>query len=333
MKIFVTNLPSFYKINLYNKICKQTGIFVIYTGQDSNGRNADFFSGKMNFPHFFLKGNSLVKSFQLFRFLKQNPYQEIIVGGWDSVIMWITVFLFPKSYNSIVVESTIKESGVSGLKAIFKRIFLQRISKAYVSGKSHEQLVRTLGFDGVSVITKGVGLFNIIPQPSYQPRSEVKHFLFVGRLVAVKNLTFLIEKFNSYPELSLTIVGFGVLDEELKSIANSNIHFVGAIDNKLLPKYYQEAEVFVLPSYSETWGVVVEEALNNGTPVLLSNQVGCIDEVINEGNGVIFSLQPDNFEEKLCMIRNVDFYNNLRKNISKIDYKSIEQYQVSCYCE
>ena len=271
MKIFVTNLPSFYKINLYNKICKQTEIFVIYTGQDSNGRNTDFFSGKMNFPHFFLKGNSLVKSFQLFRFLKQNPYQEIIVGGWDSVIMWITVFLFPKSYNSIVVESTIKESGVSGLKAIFKRVFLQRISKAYVSGKSHEQLVRTLGFDGVSVITKGVGLFNI--------------------------------------------------------------HFVGAIDNKLLPKYYQEAEVFVLPSYSETWGVVVEEALNNGTPVLLSNQVGCIDEVINEGNGVIFSLQPDNFEEKLCMIRNVDFYNNLRKNISKIDYKSIEQYQVSCYCE
>ena len=67
------------------------------------------------------------------------------------------------------------------------------------------------------------------------------------------------------------MVGFGRIEAQLKAAAGKNIKFIGAVDNKDLPAVYRANDVFVLPSVSETWGLVVEEALNNGLPVLLSD--------------------------------------------------------------
>ena len=51
-KIFVTNLPSFYKLNLYNAIAERKKIFVVFTGDTAGDRNKDFFNGEMNFEYF-----------------------------------------------------------------------------------------------------------------------------------------------------------------------------------------------------------------------------------------------------------------------------------------
>jgi glycosyltransferase involved in cell wall biosynthesis len=114
-------------------------------------------------------------------------------------------------------------------------------------------------------------------------------------------------------------------------MAKPNIKFTGAINNKDLPSYYQRADVFILPSLSEVWGLVVEEALNNGTPVMVSDRVGCAEEIISNDNGVVFSLNPDNFEEQLSKICDIDTYNNMRKHIANMDFEAIEQYQINCY--
>ena len=77
--------------------------------------------------------------------------------------------------------------------------------------------------------------------------------------------------------------------------------------------------------------LVVEEALNNGTPVMVSNRVGCAEEIVNENNGVVFTLHPDNFEQQLQKISDITTYNRMRQHIATMDFEAIEQYQVNCY--
>lgn len=332
MQIYITNLPSFYKINLYNEVAKKRAILVLFTGRDGDDRNEDFYNGQINFPFKFIQGNTIQRLISILSLLKTLNYNEVVLGGWDSIECWAALLFSPIYKTSVVVESSIFESHTTRLKGLLKRFFLSNTSKVYASGISQIELIRKLGYNGKVIKTKGVGLFNIISQPKYVCRTTIKNFLYVGRLVKVKNLEWLIRKFNNLPQFTLTIIGFGVEEENLKAIANKNIKFLGAIDNKLLCEYYQSADVFILPSISEPWGLVIEEALNNGTPVMVSNMVGCALDVVTNDVGVIFSLKsPLDFEDKLQIITNVENYNRMRLNISRMDFNQIADYQVSCY--
>lgn len=331
--LYVTNLAAFYKINLLNRIAKQKKILVIFINYGKEKRNLDFFSGNIQFEYYSLTNSStLAKLYELYIVIKNKKFKEFILGGWDSIIMWFLLAFPPKIKKSVIVESSYLESKTTGIKALFKKIFLYRIYKAYVPGKSNRKLLDSLKFKGIIIETKGVGIFNIIPQPPYNPIKIVKNFLYVGRLSSEKNLTFLIKKFNERPHLHLNIVGFGPLERDLKQIANSNIHFLGAINNKDLYKVYQENDVFILPSISETWGLVVEEALNNGLPVIVSNKVGCAEEIVNTQNGLIFDVNDyKSFNKCILEIQNPIYYNSLRKNISEYNFSIIADQQVKCY--
>ena len=77
---------------------------------------------------------------------------------------------------------------------------------------------------------------------------------------------------------------------------------------------------------------MIEEALNNGLPVLISNRVGCAPEIINENNGLIFKFDDEkDFISKLNKILDVKFYNQLSRNISNINFDEIADYQINNY--
>lgn len=332
-KIIITNLPSFYKINLYNEINKSCKLLVIYTWDHSHGRNQDFFEGTMHFDHIHLNKGSFSRLCQLIKLIYSISYKELILSGWDSIPLWVGALISCKCKNSIVVESSLYESSTTGLKGLIKRLFLSRVSKVYASGKGQKSLVEELGFHKDIIITKGVGIFNFISQPPYTERDQVSKFLFVGRLTAVKNLNFLIRVFNELPTCELTIAGFGELESELMAIASENIKFLGAVPNKHLSKVYQDHDVFILPSYSEVWGLVVEEALNNGLPVIVSDRVGCADEIIEDGtNGLIFkNNDAQSLHDCIKKIQNIELYNKMRRSISELNFEEIERMQAQCY--
>lgn len=326
----MTSSPSFYKNNLFNAINKHKPICVIYTGAAYHERNADFYKGELNFDNITLPQDLKGQVKAIRKFFKENEYDEIVFGGWDTKISWIANFLSPKSKNACIFESTINESQSSGLKGFLKKLFLSRLHKAYPSGILHSELLRSLGFDGDIVEYGGCGILNYQPQPEYQPREEVKNYIFVGRLIEVKNLETLISVFNQLPELNLTIVGFGPLESKLKEMANKNIKFTGAIDNAKLPEYYRQADVFILPSKSETWGLVVEEALNNGTPVIVSDRVGCNKDLVSGGTGIVFTYNDeDSLKSAIEKMTDIDYYNRLREGVSKMDFNERAQRQIN----
>lgn len=333
-KIIVTNIPAFYKINMYNAVNKRVKLHVIFTDSIESDRNSDFVDGEIEFEYTILKGYVYHKISQALKIVKTSNYDELILGGWDHPVLWFLAFCCTKKKNSIFIESSYFESTTSGLKGFMKRIFMKHISKVYASGKSQRRITDELGFKGMTIVTKGVGVFNYIPQPSYSSKEKIENFLYVGRLVEVKNLKFLISVFNTLTDYNLYLAGFGEQELELKAMAGKNVHFLGAVNNKDLFEIYQRMDVFVLPSISEPWGLVVEEALNNGLPVIVSDRVGCAEEIINEGNGIVF--QHDNMAdltEAITRMSNTSFYNTLRKKISYLNFAQIEQQQIDCYVD
>lgn len=119
-------------------------------------------------------------------------------------------------------------------------------------------------------------------------------FLFAGKFEEIKNLHFLIETFLSggFENAQLMLVGKGPLEEDLvkKFRAKPNIIFCGFRNQKEMPSVYRIADVFVLASKSETWGLAVNEAMAAGAPVLVSDKCGCaVDLVENGKSGYVFT--------------------------------------------
>lgn len=335
MKLITTNVPSFYKINLWNEVNKREPIVAVFISRNfySESRNADFLLGKMEFEHYTLKGRTLIKRlYELFMIYFSNQWSSVIFGGWKPLeIIWLS-FFSPLRKNTILVESSIYESEVNGIKGWVKKMLLKRMNKAFVCGAPQEELVKTLGFKGRILRTGGCGILNYVEQPNYESRVKVEHFLFVGRLIEVKNLKMLIKVFNEMPNLKLTIAGDGPLKKELKSYANANISFIGYIPNKELPHLYKRSDVFVLPSKSEPWGLVVEEALNNGCPVIVSDMVGCNRDFAGGETGLIFDHgSEDSLKKAILKICDIDTYNALRMNVSTLNFQKRAKRQIDVY--
>ena len=115
--------------------------------------------------------------------------------------------------------------------------------------------------------------------------SEATVFLFAGKLEAKKQPLELAEAFASLQsQAHLIYVGSGMLEDELKERfdSNPNIHFVGFQNQSKMPIWYRVADVFCLPSRGpgETWGLAVNEALACGCSVIVSNRVGCAEDLV-----------------------------------------------------
>lgn len=330
-KVFFTASPSFYKTRLFNEIAKKRNIFV-FLGEKGLDRNSDFYNEPIYYPHCFWPHLKIKRLLCFLSFFLKNEYDELVLTGWDNIEGWFAAIISPKYKNACLIESSIFESQQKGWRGFFKKLFLLRISKVYASGFAQEELVRSLGFKQTVVKFGGCGILRYVQQPPYEERKKVEHFLFIGRLVPAKNLKMLIEVFNELPELKLTIGGFGIQNDELKSISNSNINFLGAVDNANLPSIYKSVDVFVLPSIIEPWGLVIEEALNNGLPVIVSNHVGCGRDLVSNNTGIVFNCyNKDDLRSAILKMVNVSFYNKLRYNISNLDFSLRAKKQIECF--
>jgi glycosyltransferase involved in cell wall biosynthesis len=128
-------------------------------------------------------------------------------------------------------------------------------------------------------------------------KSTLPYILFVGRLSEEKNLTSLIELARLFVKDSLSyrikIIGEGDEYNNLNSLIskeNLPIDLEGAKNWNQLDAIYKSSIAFILPSLIETWGMVANEALEMGIPVICSSACGCADDlVINEVNGLVLS--------------------------------------------
>lgn len=108
---------------------------------------------------------------------------------------------------------------------------------------------------------------------------EKEFLLFVGSCVEQKGVRYLVEAMTEicyeYPKCKLVMIGKGGLIEEMKDMVKkdnleNNVCFLGYVEHSKLPKYFATADIFILPSLSEGYSVVVMEALSSGTPTIVT---------------------------------------------------------------
>ncbi|MGA7887697.1 MAG: glycosyltransferase family 4 protein [Acidobacteriaceae bacterium] len=95
------------------------------------------------------------------------------------------------------------------------------------------------------------------------------------------------------PPAYLLIVGDGEerasLEARVRQSGLSSIRFLGFENQTELPRYFDLCDVFVLPSVHEPWGLIVNEVMNAGRPVVVSDQVGCQPDLVHDGvNGYVY---------------------------------------------
>lgn len=156
-------------------------------------------------------------------------------------------------------------------------------------------------------------------------------YLFVGRLVAVKGIEYLLRAWQlhvqKYTGDSLTIVGDGPESGKLSTIPAEGAIFAGAVDYDLIHQYYAQADVFVIPTLEDNWSLVVPEAMACGLPVACSCYNGCHPELVKEGvNGTVFNpLIQESIERALAYFHLVDLKKMGEKSREIVNYYSPEK--------
>jgi 1,2-diacylglycerol 3-alpha-glucosyltransferase len=184
-----------------------------------------------------------------------------------------------------------------------KRLFLYgRFSHFAVAGQRSAQYARNLGIgqDMISIVGNVVDNRRIMAlASSFQSDKATlrkrlslpeNFFLYVGRLSGEKNLVTLIDAFSDYfnsgGKWDLIIIGSGPDEIILKDLANCKvkrgIHFLGWKQFDELIAHYSLANALILPSLSETWGLVVNEGMCCGLPILVSRNCGCVPELCQD---------------------------------------------------
>jgi len=335
--VFVTHLPVFYKINLFNSINNYKKILVIFVAQDTNIQRSDDFCSLDNakFPFVVLSPDKLEKRNIFLNFkklistLSKINFEHIVVSGWELLEFWLVILKGSKKKNAMILESTVHESKSTGIKGFIKRLFLSRISKVFASGSLHSRLMGQLEFKGGIFITKGVGIIRRPPTILKKDCSIKNRVIYVGRLSEEKNLLRLIDVFIEVPDLYLDIYGSGPLEANLKKRAKSNVVFHGNIPNKNLGKAFEKADFLILPSEIEPWGLVVEEALYHGLEVLVSDRCGVI-EILDDLS--IYSFDSDlkkvllDYHARICL-------NSETSNLKKSFLKEKDEIQIRAYTE
>jgi glycosyltransferase involved in cell wall biosynthesis len=125
------------------------------------------------------------------------------------------------------------------------------------------------------------------------PEGHVK-IIYLGRLEPHKGVFDLLAAFTELKRevagVSLVIVGAGSLTEWVKQQASPSacLHYLGRLSAEAVWEAYSISDIFVLPSHFEPWGLVVNEAMASGLPVVVTDRVGCVDDLVKGmGTGVI----------------------------------------------
>lgn len=172
--------------------------------------------------------------------------------------------------------------------------------------------------------------------------------LFVGYLVDHKGPEILLRSFRSIldilPDTILIFVGDGALKFELEQLSKKlhiekNVQFVGFIDQNTIITYYNAADVFVLPSLSDCFPMVILEAMASGLPIIASDIGGISELVINNENGLL--VQPNHSgllaDSIIYLLDNDDIRNKFGKRGRKLadnySWKKIAETTQSIYEE
>lgn len=236
--------------------------------------------------------------------------EVVAIPGWSSreVLSALSWCLHHQVPAVLMSESSAHDERRAWWKEWIKRRLVALFSAALVGGSRHATYLNALGMPPESIFTgyDVVDNAHFAPSQRWASGSGTPHFLASARFVEKKNLPGLLRAFAAYrdvtvnPPWNLVLLGDGpqrpVLEELAEELAiTDSLSLPGFRQYDELPGWYARASAFVHASTTEQWGLVVNEAVASGLPVIVSDRCGCAPELVRDGiNGCLFDpAEPD----------------------------------------
>ena len=262
--------------------------------------------------------------------LREADPAVAMIPGWGTPASLIALEWCLRNQRPAVVmsESNAFDEKRYVLAEVIKRIVVSLFSAGLAGGQLQMEYLVVLGlprdrvFTGYDVVDneyfrrKAGEIRSQAPELRRKYGLPGKYFLASARFVPKKNLPTLIRAYARYRQVAgnlddgqrimdngpwdLVLLGDGPLKADLSRLVSDlrlhgHVHLPGFLQYHELPAYYGLADVFVHASTTEQWGLVVNEAMAAGLPVIVSNRCGCVPDLVAEGkNG--FTFDPGSVE-------------------------------------
>jgi glycosyltransferase involved in cell wall biosynthesis len=355
--VILTEIIAPYRIPVFNALAarKEVSLHVIFLSKtDASTRQWRVYEDEIRFSYEILpswrrrvgKYNLLLNN-NVASALRTAAPEVLICGGYSYLAAWQAMNWAKRNRVQFLLwsESTAHDRrGQYFPVEWLKKKFLRNCDGFVVPGQSALEYVQQFASPAQKIFVArnavDIGLFaekeEAVRQKADRLRAELalppRYFLFVGRLVRSKGVFDLIEAYRALPSelresTSLVFAGDGPMRAELEALAREiypgSVHFSGFVHREELASYYALAECLVMPTHTDPWGLVVNEAMACGLPVICTYVAGCAADLIRN-NGILVApanvLQLADAMQKLATLR------NLRQHMAAESVKLIQEY-------
>lgn len=364
--VVLTEIISPYRIPLFNELAQrpEVDLHVIFLAETDPGlRQWHVYKEEIRFSYTVLPswrmnfaGRGLLLNRGLARALRHANPEAILCGGYNYVASW-QALLWARTHNVPLLlwsESHAHESRrPRALIEFVKDEFLQRCAGFVVPGAMARDYLLGRGCRADTIFTApnavDNALFSGTAAGAIRNETELRrelslprnYFLFVGRLVQEKGVFELLHAYaklgdSQRQEFGLVFAGDGAcraaLESEAARVSPGSIRFAGFVHREQLAVYYALAEFLILPTYSDTWGLVVNEGMACGLPVIVTTAAGCAGELVKDDwNG--FVIPPKDADALAAALRRLASEPGLRSTMARNSAQQISRFSAAAWCE
>jgi glycosyltransferase involved in cell wall biosynthesis len=242
----------------------------------------------------------------LFRLRRERP--DVVLSAEFGARTVQAALYCAVSSTPLVMWATLSESSEKGrgpARRLLRRALLPRADAVLVNGRSGARYVRELGARADRVITVPyTSTLRDVATAEAPARWEACRLLYVGQLIERKGIVPFVAAVGRWgrrhpgEQVMVQLVGDGPEAARLARVPlpeNVTVRTSDSLPYQQIAKAYQQASLFVLPTLADEWGLVVNEAMAAGLPVLGSVYSQAVEELVQDGvNGWVF--RPDDPE-------------------------------------
>lgn len=292
----LTEIPAPYRIPLFNALDERVDLTVLFLRESNPERPYRLHAEEFRFRWRVLPGRDatvaghwLVFNHGVAGALRRARPEALVVGGWNQPAFWTALAWARLRHVPAVlwVESTNRDRR-SGRLEHAKRSVLRRADAFLVPGQASRSYLETLGIPSelISVAPNAVDP-TIFEAPASRPSRERPVVLAVGRLSTEKGIDVLLRAVEGL-DVEVVVAGVGPEERRLRAAAGENVRFLGQVERNDLPALYADADILAMPSRSDPWGMVLNEAALAGLPLVSTTAAGAAHDLIEDGaNGYI----------------------------------------------
>lgn len=345
--LFLTNIPSPYRVDFFNELGKYCDLTVTFEGKNATDRDDKWkAANEYNFKAVYLNGFRVSSDkFFCIDILKilNKEWDTTIIGGYSTPTAILAIEYLKFKKKKFFIEA---DGGFIGndnwLKYKIKKHLISSASWWFTSGNETTKYLVHYGakkekcFWYPFTSIKEEDLENAAKLKKYDKDkikkklsiNEKNILLAVGQFIPRKGFDILIEAIKNMPkDVGIYIVG-GKPPEEYKKLKVlyqlDNLHFIQFKIKDELAYYYSVADVFILPTREDIWGLVINEAMAFSLPIITTEKCIAGLELVDNKNGAIIPV--DDVESLKKAINNI-----LNSNIAEkgnISFKRIKQYTI-----